>query len=152
MFSAVERCPSGERALPLGSRRRRWRKKAGGLEAAQVRIGARDGRASAERRTGEGGGSMIKADIIDLVHEKIGFSRHESAEVVEATLDLLKEALQKGERVQIVGFGSFVVRPKKERVGRNPKTGEEIVIAPRKVLTFKPSKILRDSVNNGGVP
>ncbi|HSF32969.1 MAG TPA: integration host factor subunit alpha [Candidatus Tectomicrobia bacterium] len=95
---------------------------------------------------------MIKADIIDLVHEKIGFSRHESAEVVEATLDLLKEALHKGERVQIVGFGSFVVRPKKERVGRNPKTGEEIIIAPRKVLTFKPSKILRDLVNDGGAP
>jgi len=93
---------------------------------------------------------MIKADIIALVHEKIGFSRHESAEAVEATLDMLKEALQKGERVQIVGFGSFLVRPKKERVGRNPKTGEEIVIAPRKVLTFKPSKILRDLVNDGG--
>jgi integration host factor subunit alpha len=60
---------------------------------------------------------MIKADIIDLVHEKVGFSRHESSEVVEATLDVLKEALQKGERVQIVGFGSFLVRPKKERVG-----------------------------------
>ena len=95
---------------------------------------------------------MIKADIIDLVHEKIGFSRHEAAEVVETTLDIVKEALQKGERVQIVGFGSFVVRPKKERIGRNPKTGEEIVIAPRKVLTFKPSKILRDLVNNGGAP
>jgi integration host factor subunit alpha len=86
------------------------------------------------------------------VHEKIGFSRHEAAEVVETTLDVVKDALQKGERVQIVGFGSFVVRPKKERVGRNPKTGEEIVIAPRKVLTFKPSKILRDMVNNGGAP
>jgi integration host factor subunit alpha len=93
---------------------------------------------------------MIKADIIDLVHEKIGFSRHESAGVVEAALDVLKEALQKGERVQIVGFGSFVVRPKKERVGRNPKTGEEIIIAPRKVMTFTPSKILRDLVNDGG--
>jgi integration host factor subunit alpha len=95
---------------------------------------------------------MIKADIIDLVHEKIGFSRHEAADVVETTLDVVKEALQKGERVQIVGFGSFVVRPKKERVGRNPKTGEEIVIEPRKVLTFKPSKILRDMVNDGGMP
>jgi integration host factor subunit alpha len=116
----------------------------------RVKDGVRDGGASAERRTEEGGGSMIKADIIDLVHEKIGFSRHESAEVVEAALDVLKEALQKGERVQIVGFGSFLVRPKKERVGRNPKTGEEITIAPRKVMTFKPSKILRDMVNDGG--
>ena len=95
---------------------------------------------------------MIKADIIDLVHEKIGFSRNEAAEVVEAALELLKEALERGERVQIVGFGSFMVRQKKERVGRNPKTGEEIVIAPRKVLTFKPSKILRDLVNNGVAP
>jgi integration host factor subunit alpha len=134
-------------------RRRRKSKaeeRSGSLRVAQVKDGVRDGRASAERRTAEGGGSVIKADIIDLVHEKIGFSRHESAEVVEATLDMLKEALQKGERVQIVGFGSFLVRPKKERVGRNPKTGEEIVIAPRKVLTFKPSKILRDLVNDGG--
>ena len=122
----------------------------GSLEIARVKDGVRDGRASVERRTWEGRGSMIKADIIDLVHEKIGFSRHESAEVVEAALDVLKEALQKGERVQIVGFGSFLVRPKKERVGRNPKTGEEITIAPRKVMTFKPSKILRDMVNDGG--
>jgi integration host factor subunit alpha len=128
----------------------RAEERSGCLRVAQVKDGVRDGRASLERRTAEGGGSMIKADIIDLVHEKIGFSRHESAEVVEATLDMLKEALQKGERVQIVGFGSFLVRPKKERVGRNPKTGEEIVIAPRKVLTFKPSKILRDLVNDGG--
>jgi integration host factor subunit alpha len=129
----------------------KWRGKVSeSLEIAQVKAGVRDGRASVERRTREGGGSMIKADIIDLVHEKIGFSRHESAEVVEATLDVLKEALQKGERVQIVGFGSFIVRPKKERVGRNPKTGEEIIIAPRKVMTFKPSKILRDIVNDGG--
>lgn len=91
---------------------------------------------------------MIKADIIDVVHEKIGFSRREAAEVVEAALEVLKEALQKGQRVQIVGFGSFMVRQKKERVGRNPKTGEEIVIAPRRVMTFKPSKILRDLVNH----
>jgi integration host factor subunit alpha len=139
----MERSPGGEQPRWLGEI-------SGCLEIAQVKIGARDGRARAERRTWEGGGSMIKADIIDLVHEKIGFSRHESAEVVEAALDVLKEALQKGERVQIVGFGSFIVRPKKERVGRNPKTGEEIIIAPRKVLTFKPSKILRDMVNDGG--
>jgi integration host factor subunit alpha len=134
--------------------RRRRKNNAGELSGClrfvRVKGGVRDGRASAERRTEEGGGSMIKADIIDLVHEKIGFSRHESAEVVEAALDVLKEALQKGERVQIVGFGSFLVRPKKERVGRNPKTGEEIIIAPRKVMTFKPSKILRDLVNDGG--
>ena len=122
----------------------------GRLRVVPAKDRVRVGRASAERRTEEGGGSMIKADIIDLVHEKIGFSRHESAEVVEAALDVLKEALQKGERVQIVGFGSFLVRPKKERVGRNPKTGEEIIIAPRKVMTFKPSKILRDMVNDGG--
>lgn len=95
---------------------------------------------------------MIKADIIDLVHEKMGCSRHEAAEVVESALDTLKEALQRGDRVQIVGFGSFVVRQKKERVGRNPKTGKEIVIVPRRVLTFKPSKILRDLVNNDEVP
>jgi len=95
---------------------------------------------------------MIKADIVALVHEKIGFSYNEAAEVVEAALHELKAGLRDGERIQIVGFGSFMVRQKKERVGRNPKTGKEIVIAPRKVLTFKPSKILRDLVNNAEAP
>ena len=91
---------------------------------------------------------MIKADLVDILYQKIGFSRQEAAEAVDATLTVLKEALQRGEKVQIVGFGAFVVRQKHVRMGRNPKTGEEITIPPRKVLTFRPSKILRDIVNN----
>ncbi|RMF83548.1 MAG: integration host factor subunit alpha [Nitrospinota bacterium] len=91
---------------------------------------------------------MIKADLVDILYQKIGFSRNEAAEAVDATLTVLKEALQRGEKVQIVGFGTFVVRQKRVRMGRNPKTGEEITIPPRRVLTFRPSKILRDIVNN----
>lgn len=91
---------------------------------------------------------MIKADLVTIIYERIGFSRNEAAEVVEATLDVLKEAFLKGEKVQIVGFGTFAVRQKNVRLGRNPKTGEEITIPPRRVLTFRPSKILKDSVND----
>jgi integration host factor subunit alpha len=91
---------------------------------------------------------MIKADLVTMIYEKVGFSRNEAAEVVEATLDVLKEAFLHGEKVQIVGFGTFVVRQKRDRLGRNPKTGEEITIPPRKVLTFHPSKILRDVVKD----
>ncbi len=91
---------------------------------------------------------MIKADLVTIIYERIGFSRNEAAEVVEATLNVLKEALFRGEKVQIVGFGTFAVRQKNVRLGRNPKTGEEITIPPRKVLTFRPSKILKDAVND----
>ena len=91
---------------------------------------------------------MVKADIVDLVHEKVGFTKAEASEVVEAILQVIKETLQNGEVVQVVGFGSFTVRNKRERIGRNPKTGEEIKINPRKVLAFKPSQILRMKVNS----
>ncbi len=91
---------------------------------------------------------MVKADIVNIVHEKVGFTKAEASEVVEAILQVVKETLQNGEVVQVVGFGSFVVRNKKERVGRNPKTGKEIKIDPRNVLTFKASQILRAKVNS----
>ena len=90
---------------------------------------------------------MTKADIIEAVYEKIGFSKKDSAEIVELVFDTIKETLEKGEKIKISGFGNFVVREKKERVGRNPQTGEEILISARRVLTFKPSQVLKNALN-----
>jgi len=91
---------------------------------------------------------VVKVDIVDMVHEKVGFTKAEAGEAVEAILRVIKETLQHGEAVQVVGFGSFTVRNKRERTGRNPKTGEEIKINPRRVLSFRPSQILRMNVNS----
>ncbi len=93
---------------------------------------------------------MIKSDIVDIVYERMGLSKAEAAEAVEAIFDVVKETLSDGEKVQIVRFGNFQILIKKERIGRNPKTGEEIMISPRKVLTFKSSQILRDIINDSG--
>lgn len=91
---------------------------------------------------------MTKAEIIDQVYEKVGgFSKKESAEVVEAVFDTMKEVLAQGDKVKISGFGNFVVREKKERIGRNPQTGEPIPISARRVLTFKPSQVLKHVLN-----
>ncbi len=91
---------------------------------------------------------MTKAEIIDAVYEKVGgFSKKEAAEVVEAVFDTMKEVLADGEKIKISGFGNFVVRQKKERVGRNPQTGAPIPIAARRVLTFKPSQVLKGILN-----
>ena len=91
---------------------------------------------------------MTKAEIIDAVYEKVGgFSKKESAEVVEAVFDVMKEVLAEGEKIKISGFGNFVVRQKEERVGRNPQTGAPIPISARKVLTFKPSQVLKATLN-----
>lgn len=92
---------------------------------------------------------MVKGDIVDSVYEKVGFTRSEAAQAVEAVFNVVKETLLRGEKVHIVGFGSFIVREKRKRIGRNPKTGLQIEISPRKVLTFKPSQILKDVVSNG---
>ena len=91
---------------------------------------------------------MTKAEIIDCVYEKVGgFSKKESAEVVEAVFDTMKDVLAEGDKVKISGFGNFVVREKKERIGRNPQTGEPIPISARRVLTFKPSQVLKNILN-----
>jgi len=95
------------------------------------------------------GRSMTKADIIENVYEKVGFSKKESAEIVEMVFDTIKETLEKAEKIKISGFGNFVIRSKKPRVGRNPQTGEEIEISARKVLTFKPSQVLKNALNAG---
>ncbi len=91
---------------------------------------------------------MTKADIVEQVWENLGsLSKKESAEIVEMVFETIKNTLEDGEKIKISGFGNFVVRQKKERTGRNPQTGEEIRIAPRKVLTFKPSQVLKNAIN-----
>jgi len=91
---------------------------------------------------------MTKADIVENIYEKIGFSKKESAEIVDLVFDLIKETLENGEKIKISGFGNFMVREKRPRKGRNPQTGEEIQISARKVLTFKPSQVLRKALNS----
>lgn len=94
-----------------------------------------------------GNSTVTKADIVEKVYEKIGFSKKEASELVEMVFNALKTTLEKGEKVKISGFGNFVVRAKSERVGRNPQTGEQIKISARRVLTFKPSQVLKAMLN-----
>lgn len=92
---------------------------------------------------------MTKTDLIEGVYEQLGgYSKNEAAHVVETTLEVMKDALSAGEKVKISSFGTFTVRSKNERRGRNPKTGEDMVISPRKVLTFKPSQVLKSLLNS----
>ncbi|MSQ81683.1 MAG: integration host factor subunit alpha [Myxococcales bacterium] len=91
---------------------------------------------------------MTKADIIEAVYGKLGgFSKREAAELVEHVFDTLKDTLSKQEKVKISGFGNFVVREKKARMGRNPQTRQPIEISARRVLTFKPSQVLKSQLN-----
>lgn len=91
--------------------------------------------------------TLTRADIAELLNKQIGLSRAESAELVEQVLDLVTDALTTGQNVKISGFGTFVLRDKNERIGRNPKTGIEVPITPRRVLTFRPSQSLRERVS-----
>ena len=91
---------------------------------------------------------MTKADIIAQVYEKLGFSKTESSSIVEHFFDIVKTCLTEGTNVKISGFGNFIVRKKKARKGRNPQTGAEIVIAPRTVLTFRLSQVLKEELND----
>ena len=93
---------------------------------------------------------MTKADIASLVAEK-GLTKKQAMEAVEATLEIIKNALRRGEKIQLVGFGSFQVRAKRARKGRNPQTGSDITISARRVLKFKPGKALHQIVNQGAV-
>ncbi len=90
---------------------------------------------------------MTKADIVETIYEKVGLSKRESARIVDMIFEIIKGKLENGENVKISGFGSFTVRDKKARRGRNPQTGEEITIAARRVLSFKPSNVLRKHIN-----
>jgi len=90
---------------------------------------------------------MTKADLIEAVSERVGFSKKEAAETVELVFDILKENLENKENIKISGFGNFLVREKRTRKGRNPQTGEEIKISERNVVTFKTSQVLRNALN-----
>ncbi len=94
---------------------------------------------------------MTKADIVEMIYERVGFSKKESAELVETIFEVIKEALVTGEKVKFSGFGNFIVREKNARKGRNPQTGEEIQLAARRVLTFKPSLVLKNVLNEAPV-
>lgn len=90
---------------------------------------------------------MTKADIFEKVSENLGYTKKESAELVEAVFALIKSTLESGEKLKIAGFGNFVVKQKADRRGRNPQTGETITIEARRILTFKPSGVLKAAIN-----
>jgi integration host factor subunit alpha len=94
---------------------------------------------------------MTKAEIVEQIYERVGFSKKEAAELVEKVFEIMKETLAEGEKVKISGFGNFVVREKNARKGRNPQTGQEILLDARRVLTFKPSLVLKNVLNESEV-
>jgi integration host factor subunit alpha len=95
--------------------------------------------------------TVTRADLAEAVYQSVGLSRTESAELVERVLDLISDSLVEGDNVKLSSFGSFQVRSKNERIGRNPKTGEEVPILPRQVLVFKPSNVLKAKINKSMV-
>ncbi len=94
------------------------------------------------------GETITRAQLGEAVYQEVGLSRNESAELLEAVLSQVSDALARGETVKISSFGTFSVRQKGRRIGRNPKTGEEVPILPRKVLVFRPSQVLKNRVND----
>jgi integration host factor subunit alpha len=97
----------------------------------------------------DGGATLTRADLSDVVHRRLGLSRAESASLVERVLHHMCHDLSQGQNVKISGFGTFILRDKGQRVGRNPKTGIEVPIAPRRVMTFRASQIMRDRIAKG---
>ena len=93
------------------------------------------------------GKTLTRADLSEAVQRSVGLSRTESAELVETTLELISQALVNGDNVKLSSFGTFMVRQKSGRMGRNPKTGEEVPIDPRRVLVFRPSQSMKAKVN-----
>lgn len=96
-----------------------------------------------------GNKTLTRADLAESVVRNVGLPRNESQELVELVLAEISDCLSKGEQVKLSSFGSFGIREKGERVGRNPKTGEEVPITPRRVLVFRPSSIMKDQINDG---
>jgi len=92
--------------------------------------------------------TLTRADLTEAVYEEVGLSRNESADLVESVLSEISDCLVSGENVKISSFGSFLVRDKNGRMGRNPKTGEEVPIDPRRVLVFRPSQVMKDRINS----
>lgn len=93
---------------------------------------------------------MTKAEIAKIVHERVGLTKKESAQIVESVLRVVFDSLEKGENVKLSGFGHFIVRQKHARRGRNPKTGEDLTIAPRSVVTFRASPLLKKKLLKAG--
>jgi len=87
---------------------------------------------------------MTKTDLVEVIYERVGLSRKEAAKAVDTVLEIIKDSLRRGEKVKISGFGSFVVNHKHARRGRNPQTGDPLIIASRSVLSFKASDILKE--------
>jgi len=94
--------------------------------------------------------SLIKSDIIDSIHHRLGVPKAKSIQVTKTLLEIMKRTLASGEDVLITGFGKFCVHDKKERRGRNPQTGEDMMLGPRRVVTFKCSGVLKDRINGEG--
>ena len=95
------------------------------------------------------GTTITRSQLSEAVYQEVGLSRNESSDLLESVLSYITESLSKGDAVKISSFGSFSIRQKGERVGRNPKTGEEVPILPRKVLVFRPSQVLKSRINEG---
>ena len=93
------------------------------------------------------GNTVTRTQLTEAVYQEVGLSRNESAELVESILSEICGSLVQGETVKVSSFGSFSVRQKSERIGRNPKTGEQVPISPRRVLVFRPSHVLKEKVN-----
>jgi integration host factor subunit alpha len=93
---------------------------------------------------------MTKIDIVDKIYEKVGFPKKEVAKIVETVFDMIKETLQREDKILVSGFGNFVIRNKRARRGRNPQTGGRIEITPRRILMFKPSPMLKARLNHPG--
>ena len=98
------------------------------------------------------GHTVTRAQLTEAVYQEVGLSRNESAELVESVIAEIAGALERGDMVKISSFGSFAVRKKGQRVGRNPKTGQEVPISPRRVLVFRASHALKDQINDGNAP
>lgn len=93
------------------------------------------------------GKTLTRADLSEAVHREIGLSRTESADLVKSVIDLMSDTLVHGRSVKLSSFGTFMVRAKNGRIGRNPKTGEEVPITPRRVLVFRPSQVMKNVIN-----
>ncbi len=105
--------------------------------------------AETSMREEEAGRTVTRADLAEAVYRRVGLSRAESAELVQSFLEEICAAAERGETVKLSSFGSFVVRSKSQRIGRNPKTGVEVPILPRRVMVFKPSNVLKARINGG---
>ena len=96
--------------------------------------------------------TMTKGDIVERIYDKVGFSKKEASEVVDTIFEVIKNGLEQSRKIKISGFGNFVVNQKRPRKGRNPQTGDEIIISGRKVLSFKASPVLKKTMNRNPEP